>query len=359
MNFELYENKKVFITGHTGFKGSWLLTWLTRLGAHVKGYSLPPDSDQSLFNKIDGSSMCQSVIGDILDRNLLEHEILEFQPDYIFHLAAQPLVRLSYEIPVETFDVNVIGTANLLNAIRKLDNSCVVVIVTTDKVYENKEWNYPYRETDSLGGYDAYSASKACAELVVNSFRYSFFNPSHYQKHKKAIASARAGNVIGGGDWSKDRIIPDIITALHNDQPIPVRNPTSVRPWQHVLEPLSGYLQLAKKMTEDPIPYSDSWNFGPYNEETLTVEEVVKLAIEVWGQGRMTTVTNNDSPHEAKLLKLDISKTLNHLGWRPAMTSKEAITATIKWYKNSSHTPERALVQNDIERFVNSKLLPA
>jgi len=356
MNFSAYKNKRVFLTGHTGFKGSWMWTWLHQLGAELKGYSLPPVNEKSLFSQLKGEEMGESVLADMLDRQGLENEILSFQPDYIFHFAAQPLVRLSYDIPVETFEVNAIGTANVLNSVRKLDKTCVVICITTDKVYENKEWHYPYRETDRLGGYDPYSASKACAEIIIASFRNSFFNTTQYTTHKKSIASARAGNVIGGGDWAKDRIIPDVVNALKIGKSIPVRNPKSVRPWQHVLEPLAGYLQLGLKMTEDPLKFADAWNFGPFNEDNLTVESLVNIALSVWGEGSMEKQQALNEPHEAGLLKLDINKTINELGWKPRMNASEAVATTIEWYRNAEKTAARELVENDIRHYSKQEL---
>jgi CDP-glucose 4,6-dehydratase len=351
MEFDNYRNKKVFLTGHTGFKGSWMLTWLHSLGAVVKGYGLQPKSQSDLYNLINGDNLCQSVFADIKDKTQLEKEILTFEPDFIFHLAAQPLVRLSYDIPSETFEVNAIGTAHVLDAVRKLKNQCAVVLITTDKVYENLEWHYPYREVDRLGGYDPYSASKACAEIIISSYRNSFFNVKDIQNHKKYIASARAGNVIGGGDWAKDRIIPDIIKALQNEEPIEVRNPNAIRPWQHVLEPLAGYLQLGKKLVEDPAKYADAWNFGPFNEDNLTVSELTKIAIEIWGSGSTKNIVLKNQPHEAALLKLDINKVINELGWKPRMNARQAIDKTISWYKNLSTTAALDLVINDIDYY--------
>ena len=356
MNFSAYKNKRVFLTGHTGFKGSWLLAWLHSIGAEVKGYSLAPPNEPSLFHQINGQELGESVIADILDKEKLEKEVVAFEPHFIFHFAAQPLVRLSYEVPVETFEVNAIGTANVLNAVRKLKAPCVVVCITTDKVYENREWHYPYRETDHLGGYDPYSASKACAELIISSYRNSFFNLKQYASHQKSIASARAGNVIGGGDWSKDRIIPDIVTALKNGIAVPVRNPKSIRPWQHVLEPLAGYLQLGLKMQEDPIKYADAWNFGPYLEDDITVEELVKIAIETWGTGTMEVVQTEHAPHEAGLLKLDINKTIHEIGWRPRMDAATAIATTIDWYRNASSSSAYELLKADIEQYSQAEI---
>lgn len=330
---DYYKGKRVFLTGHTGFKGSWLLSWLYLLGAEVKGYALAPQTELDLYNTIQGDILCESVIADIQDKARLEKELLSFEPDFVFHLAAQPLVRLSYEIPSETFAVNVIGTAYLLDAIRLLKKPCTVVLITTDKVYENKEWHYPYRETDRLGGYDPYSASKACAELVINSYRNSFFNLNEYSQHHKAVASARAGNVIGGGDWAKDRIIPDIVRALNKGERITVRNPAAVRPWQHVLEPLGGYLHLGTKLIDDPVQFAEGWNFGPLPEDNLTVEALVKLGIDYWGKGEYMKPDQTGEPHEAGLLKLDISKAISELFWKPKYTAQLAIEKTLAWYK--------------------------
>ncbi|WP_246601656.1 CDP-glucose 4,6-dehydratase [Hymenobacter profundi] len=328
-----YQDKKVFLTGHTGFKGAWLLQWLHLLGAQVKGYALAPEHDEDLYNLIEGDTLCESVIADLRDAARLEQEVLRFQPDFIFHLAAQPLVRLSYEIPAATFAVNAIGTAYVLDAVRKLEKPCTVVLITTDKVYENQEWVYSYRETDRLGGYDPYSASKACAELVINSYTQSFFNPAAFSHHQKGIASARAGNVIGGGDWAKDRIIPDIVRALRAGQPVTVRNPKAVRPWQHVLEPLGGYLLLGARLAAEPLRYGSAWNFGPYAEDNKVVEALVKTALAIWGSGTYEKPTLTNQPHEAGLLKLDISKAVSELAWQPQYTADKAISQTLEWYK--------------------------
>ncbi|MEO8583924.1 MAG: CDP-glucose 4,6-dehydratase [Flavitalea sp.] len=331
-----YKNKKVFITGHTGFKGSWLMACLHIAGAKIKGYALAPQYEHGLFNILSPLKMGLSSIADIRDKKKLEQEIISFHPDFIFHLAAQPLVRKSYEIPAETFEVNVIGTANILEIASKLSGKCTVVVITTDKVYENKEQDILYVETDMLGGYDPYSASKACAELVVSSFRNSFFNVKKYQHHHKAVASARAGNVIGGGDWSSDRIIPDIVRSLQNNQPVDVRNPKAIRPWQHVLEPLSGYLQLGLLLDKQPAEFSKAFNFGPLSDDHLTVKELVEFAIESWGSGKWNDSSDPAQVHEATLLKLDITRAVNELKWKPKLSSKEAILWTINWYKNAN-----------------------
>jgi CDP-glucose 4,6-dehydratase len=351
-----YQGKKVFLTGHTGFKGAWLLRWLHLLGAQVKGYALAPNTEDDLYNLISGDSLCESVIADLRDVARIEHEILSFQPDFIFHLAAQPLVRLSYEVPAETFLVNAIGTAYVLDAVRKLEKPCIIVVITTDKVYENKEWVYPYRETDRLGGYDPYSASKACAELVINSYVQSFFNPVVFAHHQKAIVSARAGNVIGGGDWAKDRIIPDIVRALRAGQPITVRNPNAVRPWQHVLEPLSGYLLLGARLADEPLRYSGAWNFGPHAEDNKTVGELVSIAIAAWGSGNYEIPALVGQLHEAGLLKLDINKAINELRWQPKYSAVQAIDKTLAWYKNFNLDKASAsrLVEEDIYAYTNA-----
>lgn len=329
---ETYSQKKVFITGHTGFKGAWLLKTLFLLGADVKGYALAPSTSSDLFNLINGKKICNSVIADIRDKKRLENEILTFQPDFIFHLAAQPLVRLSYKIPAETFEVNVSGTANLLDSVRQLDKKCTVVIITTDKVYYNNEWVYPYRETDRLGGYDPYSASKACTELLIECYRNSFFNLNYYDKHFKAIAVARAGNVIGGGDWSADRLIPDIVRSLYENKSIIIRNPSAIRPWQHVIEPINGYLLLGLKLENDPLRFSQAYNFGPGSEDTFSVIEMVELAIKQWGAGDFKIEIEDNQPHEAGILKLDINKAKSELNWHPLMSSEKAIMSTIMWY---------------------------
>jgi CDP-glucose 4,6-dehydratase len=337
VNFKLlqntYKDKKILITGHTGFKGSWMLKTLSLLGAELKGYALLPQTPNDLYNLIDGDKLCESIIADIRDREKLISEIVLFQPDFIFHLAAQPLVRLSYQIPVDTFEVNVIGTANILEAVKKLQKKCSVVLITTDKVYKNNEWVYPYRENDRLGGYDPYSASKACAELLIESYRNSFFNLNQFDEHLKGIAVARAGNVIGGGDWSQDRLIPDIVRCLTANKSVVIRNPKAVRPWQHVLEPIFGYLSLGMHLHQEPTLYSQAYNFGPNIQDTMTVEEMLKLAINGWGSGNYTIVKEINQPHEAGLLKLDISKVAEELNWYPKMNAQITVQLTLNWYK--------------------------
>ncbi|MBL7700271.1 MAG: CDP-glucose 4,6-dehydratase [Chitinophagaceae bacterium] len=328
-----YFKKKVFITGHTGFKGSWLMATLGSFGAHIKGYALEPEQKGGLFDFLEPLSAGNNIISDIRDRHKLERELLSFQPDVIFHLAAQPLVRRSYKMPADTFDINVTGTANLLEAATKLDRKCAIVVITTDKVYQNKEQDILYNENDVLGGFDPYSASKACAELVVDSFRKSFFNPSHYPQHQKSLSTVRAGNVIGGGDWSTDRLLPDIINSLVNNEPVLVRNPDAVRPWQHVLEAITGYLLLAMKMHNDPVNFSQAFNFGPERNDHLPVKQIVEKAVEYWGSGSWKDVSDKTQPHEANLLKLDISKAQKALNWKPRLHAEQAIKWTIDWYK--------------------------
>lgn len=328
-----YSGKKIFVTGHTGFKGSWLIGCLHTLGADVKGFALAPEYENGLFALLQPLGRCESVIADIRNREVLQKEINSFQPDYVFHLAAQPLVRRSYKIPSETFEINVVGTANLLEAVNSLSKKCTLVIITTDKVYQNKEQHSLYTEEDVLGGFDPYSASKACAELVVSSFRNSFFNPAKYEFHQKAIATARAGNVIGGGDWSDDRIVPDIIRCLQHQKTIAVRNPNAVRPWQHVLESIGGYLLLAGLLNEKPLKHARAYNFGPAPQDHLTVKQLVETAIKYWGDGNWRDASGPTQLHEAGLLKLDIGLAKKELGWAPKLNADQALKWTIDWYK--------------------------
>ncbi len=354
MNLEqIFKAKKVFLTGHTGFKGSWLLTWLHLLGAQIKGYALAPENSHDLFYAIDGNNLCDSVLADIRDKERVKQEILDFQPDFIFHLAAQPLVIQSYKDPVYTFEVNTTGTANVLDALRFVEKSCIAVMITTDKVYHNYETGQAYKEDDRLGGYDPYSASKGAAEIVIDSYRKSFFNPAKYADHKKSVSVARAGNVIGGGDWAKDRIIPDIVKALSAQQTIQVRNPKAVRPWQHVLEPLSGYLTLAAKQTENPVAFADAYNFGPRLADNLTVKEIVEEAINVWGIGNYEIPELKNAVHEAGLLQLDITKAKEQLNWHPKYTATLAIYKTLFWYKalNQNQVNALQLVKADIQAY--------
>jgi CDP-glucose 4,6-dehydratase len=352
-----FKNKKVFLTGHTGFKGAWMSVWLSEMDAVVKGYALTAEQP-SLYRMINTQlKNHQSVISDIRNKTRLEKEIFSFQPDFIFHMAAQPLVRESYTIPLETFEVNVMGTAHVLEAVKKLSKKCVVVIITTDKVYKNPENGKPFKEDDPLGGHDPYSSSKAAAEIITESYRLSFFHPDHYKEHKKSISTARAGNVIGGGDYAKDRIVPDIVKALQSGQPVTVRNPLAVRPWQHVLEPLSGYLTLAAAMSKEPQKFAGSYNFGPKLKDALPVETLLQQAIKNWGSGTYKTAKIKKAPHEAGLLKLDISKAAKELKWFPVWNAKEAIEKSVGWYKDSAMKNKLSFefCLNDIKEYIKKR----
>lgn len=348
-----YRDKKVLLTGHTGFKGSWLSLWLHYLGARIKGIALVPEEDAPLYHQLKGDKLLESTIGDIRNFNWFKQEVLSFEPDYIFHLAAQPLVRKGYEIPVATFDINMMGTLHLLESVRSLPGACQVVLVTTDKVYENLETDHAYTESDKLGGYDPYSASKACCEIAISSYRSSFFNPDRYSMHRKSVASARAGNVIGGGDRAKDRIVPDIVRALEQKQTLTVRNPGSVRPWQHVLEPLAGYLQLGASMHSDPVKFASAYNFGPVESDVLSVHSLVQKAFDYWGDSVQVDVPRGqDAPHEAGLLRLDSTKARTDLGWMPRYSSTDAIRHTMDWYRNAGSSPAEFSL-NQIESYLN------
>lgn len=326
-----WRKKKVFLTGHTGFKGSWLSLWLTSMGADVCGYALEPDTTPNLYNVLGIEVLLKkSYIADIRDFKKLKAAIESFNPEVVIHMAAQPLVRYSYENPLETYEVNVMGTANLLESLRSVDSVKATVIVTTDKCYDNKEWEWGYRETDSMGGYDPYSSSKGCAELVVSAYRNSFFSND---KLNNSLASARSGNVIGGGDWSDDRLIPDIINACIQNNPLIIRSPNSTRPWQHVLEPLSGYLVLSEALFSQGDKYASSWNFGPNDSENYTVKEISRLLMKEWQADLEEKIVSNQ-PHEANFLKLDCSKAKKHLGWHPKWNINQAIGMVVRWHKD-------------------------
>lgn len=346
-----YRGKKVFLTGHTGFKGAWLSLWLKELGAEVMGYSLEPNTTPNLFNICEIDKEINSVFGDIRDSEKLEKVMNEFNPDIIFHLAAQPLVRLSYNKPKDTYETNVIGTLNVYEAARKCKSLKAIVSITTDKCYENKEWVYGYRENDPMGGYDPYSSSKGCAELLTSSYRNSFFNNLGI-----SLSSTRAGNVIGGGDWAEDRLIPDLVRAVSNNQPLIIRNPIATRPWQHVLEPLSGYLWLGALLLQGRKELSSGWNFGPNDNDVLSVEEILNLSLKEWGRGSYE-VDKSAHPHEAKLLKLDISKARAELKWQPVYHVEETISKTIEWYKNYYDNKDsniREFTLNQIKEYVKN-----
>lgn len=348
---KVFKGKRVLLTGHTGFKGAWMLQILHWLGADVKGYALEPEKSKDLYNEINGDEFCySSVIEDLRDSRKLHGEMIRFEPHFVFHLAAQSLVRRSYEQPADTFMVNTQGTAHVLDALRGISAPCIALMITTDKVYENPERGTAFKEDDKLGGYDPYSASKAAAEIVIESYQRSFFNPANFEEHQKSVASVRAGNVIGGGDFADDRIIPDIVRALEFDQPVGLRNPLSVRPWQHVLEPLGAYLMLAAKMSEQPDRYTTAFNFGPNENDMLTVEDLTKIFIERFGRGNYENKQQAGAPHEAKLLLLDSSKAKVTIGWQPQLDAKTSIEWTADWYADREHTAhEKCMMQ--IEKY--------
>jgi CDP-glucose 4,6-dehydratase len=324
-----FKGKRVFITGHTGFKGSWLAFILQEIGAKVMGFALPPQTEPNHFNLLDLKNKISHVVGDIRDGGAMEKAMLNFKPEYVFHLAAQALVRQSYDDPVATITTNVVGSANLLEAVRKCDDVRSLVYITSDKCYENEEWTWGYRENDQLGGRDPYSASKAAAEIIFSSYARSFFQ----RRPELGAATARAGNVIGGGDWAVDRIIPDCIRAIKSDQPIYLRNPCATRPWQHVLEPIGGYLQLAACLYQSPKDYAGSWNFGPSTQEIRTVQNVAEVVVSHLGRGKVILNKSHEQPHEANLLQLNCDKAHNYLGWYPRWDVNTTLKATALWYK--------------------------
>jgi len=327
----IYKNKKVLITGHSGFKGSWLALWLTQLGANVCGYSLSAPTEPNHFGHLYLD--IRSEIGDILDRDRLENVFTDFQPEIVFHMAAQPLVRLSYREPRETFETNILGTVNVLEACRKTASVKAIINVTSDKCYDNKEWIWGYRENDAMGGHDPYSASKGCAELIASSYRASFFNLNDFgSKHNVLLASCRAGNVIGGGDWAEDRLIPDIMRAVSCNEKVEIRNPRATRPWQHVLEPLSGYLQIGQKLAEGDVNSAEAWNFGPDDNGSISVQEVVENIKQFWPKIDYKLGNCKNAVHEANLLKLDCSKAHIKLKWQGVWDSKMTFKRTVEWY---------------------------
>jgi CDP-glucose 4,6-dehydratase len=327
--------RSIFVTGHTGFKGAWLCQWLHHLGASVTGYALKPRTEPNLFGAAGVAEfLTRSHIADIRDATQLRNALDAAQPEVIFHLAAQALVRTSYREPLETLEVNTLGTARLLEAVRLAGRPCVVVVITSDKCYENHGRAVGYQEADAMGGHDPYSASKGAAELIVSSYRRSFFAPARLSEHGVKLASARAGNVIGGGDWSTDRIVVDIALALANRKPIQVRNPRAIRPWQHVLDPLSGYLELAARLLATDAPeFCSAWNFGPAPESEVSVQELVERFIEAWGEGSWQELRDSGAPHEAISLRLSIEKAARELDWRPCWSLVDAVTRTAEWYQ--------------------------
>lgn len=349
-----FRGKRVLITGHTGFKGSWLSIWLHELGAEVVGVGLEPYSEKDNFILSGiGNKIKADIRADIRDGQKMKDIFAEYQPEIVFHLAAQPLVRLSYEEPVETWETNVMGSINIMEAFRTCESAKVAVMITTDKCYENREINHAYREDEPFGGYDPYSSSKGAAEIAISSWRRSFMNPKEYEKHGKSIASVRAGNVIGGGDWAKDRIIPDCIRALEAGSPIPIRNRNAVRPWQHVLEPLSGYLLLAQKMWENPTEYCEGWNFGPKMDAVVSVWDVASKLVKNYGQGELKDITNHNAVHEANLLMLDITKAGKRLGWKPRLDINQCIALTADWYKRYNNENVYNLCVEEINYYSN------
>lgn len=333
MNAEFWRGKRVLLTGHTGFKGSWLSLWLQSMGARVVGFALAPPTKPSLFEVAGIAKGMTSIIGDIRDLAHLRQVFAEHQPEIVIHMAAQPLVRYSYIEPVETYSTNVMGVVNLLEAVRSTPSVKAVVNVTTDKCYENREWTWGYRENEAMGGYDPYSSSKGCAELVTAAYRNSYFHPEKYQEHGVAIATARAGNVIGGGDWAEDRLIPDIMRAITAGRAVNIRNPHAIRPWQHVLEPLSGYLLLAQKLYEDGAAYAEGWNFGPNDEDAKPVQWIVEQLTQSWGDGASWLLDGGEHPHEAHYLKLDCSKAKGQLNWHPRWHLDEALVKIVDWHQ--------------------------
>ncbi len=347
-----YAGKRVLLTGHTGFKGSWMAIWLHSLGAEVVGVALDPTSDKDNFVLSGiGGKITADIRADIRDRAKMQEIFAEYQPEIVFHLAAQPLVRLSYDIPAETYEVNVMGSINIMEAIRVTDSVKVAVMITTDKCYENREQIWGYKEDEAMGGYDPYSSSKGAAEIAISSWRRSFFNPNDYDKHKKSIASARAGNVIGGGDWALDRIIPDCMRALEAGKPIEIRSPKAVRPWQHVLEPLGGYMLLAEKMWSEPTAYCEGWNFGPTIGSIVPVWGIAERIIDNYGLGELKDMSDPTALHEAKLLSLDITKALFRLDWQPKWNIDQTIEVTTEWYKQYRTSDVYELCLKQIDRY--------
>lgn len=347
----IYRNVNVLITGHTGFKGSWLTLWLSKLGANITGYSLQPPTEPNHFNLLNMD--INSIIGDVRDADKIKKAFKKHKPEIIFHLAAQPIVRVSYKDPVETFTSNVLGTINVLEASRESGLVRAIINVTSDKCYDNKEWPWGYREIDPLGGYDPYSASKGCSEIVTGCWRNSYFNPGDYGKiHCTLLASGRAGNVIGGGDWAIDRLVPDIIRAVKLNKKVVIRNPHAVRPWQHVLEPLSGYLLLGQMLLEGKKECAEAWNFGPSEDSTITVGEIVAQIKKIWPKIDYELNKVPDQPHEAGMLKMDCSKARAKIRWSSVWDGKTAIEKTALWYKSFYENSE-VLSHNDLQRYIN------
>ncbi len=349
--------KSVFITGHTGFKGSWLTLWLQSMGAVLKGFSLNPPTEPSLYQSAGIDGLIDSTIGDIRNFDELYAAIDGFKPEIVFHMAAQPLVRLSYDEPIETYSTNVMGTVHLLEAVKRVGGIKAIVNITSDKCYDNREWVWGYREHEAMGGYDPYSNSKGCAELVASAYRNSFFNEKDYAKHGVALASVRAGNVIGGGDWAKDRLIPDILRSFENKQTVIIRNPHAIRPWQHVLEPLSGYITIAQRLYNEGPAFAEGWNFGPREDDAMPVQFIVETMVKIWGDDAAWLLDGNEHPHEAHYLKLDCSKARMRLGWQPRWNLVETLDRIVTWHK-AWLAGEDMLVRtrNEISEYMNTSL---
>ena len=349
---DIYRNKRVFVTGHTGFKGSWLCAWLTSMSADVLGFSLAPNTNPNHFTLLAPDLEMESVIGDIRDLDTLKQTFANFQPEIVFHLAAQPLVRLSYSEPVETFQTNVMGTVNVFEVCRQTPSVRAVINITSDKCYENKEWVWGYRENDPMGGYDPYSASKGCSELATSAYRNSFFNLDEYgRKHNTLVASVRAGNVIGGGDWGKDRIITDMMEAVSQGKKLYIRNPDATRPWQHVLEPLSGYLLLGQKLLEGKKEFAEAWNFGPNDDGAISVVQMVQKMQKIWDKIDYRVDQDKNNPHEAGLLKLDCSKARIKLNWKNIWSSDTTFVKITKWYQRY-YENQQVITENQLKEYV-------
>jgi CDP-glucose 4,6-dehydratase len=350
MNAEFWRKKKVFLTGHTGFKGSWLALWLQKMDAEVCGYALAPPTNPNLFEQAKIAQGMKSVIADIRDAEQVRAALQAFAPEIVIHMAAQPLVRYSYQYPIETYAVNVLGTVHVLEAARHTDSVRAIVNVTSDKCYENREWVWGYREEEAMGGFDPYSNSKGCAELVTSSYRRSFFHDK-----KIGLASGRAGNVIGGGDWAQDRLVPDLVRACIAEQTVKIRYPQAIRPWQHVLEPLSGYLQLAEQLYQNPAAFAQGWNFGPRDHDAWPVSQIVEKFLSIWGGGVAWEVEAAPQHHEAHYLKLDCSKAQTLLNWQPRWTLEQALQACVTWYQACAQQQNlQALTLQQIESYLQT-----
>jgi CDP-glucose 4,6-dehydratase len=354
MNNKFWESKKVLITGHTGFKGSWLSLWLQKQGACIVGYSLPPPTEPSLFELANVADGMTSITGDIRDLEHLQTVIAEHKPEIIIHMAAQSLVRYSYHNPVDTYSTNVMGTVNVLEAVKQSDGVRVLINITSDKCYENREWIWCYRENEPMGGYDPYSSSKGCAELVTSAYRRSYFANVNSPEHSVAVATTRAGNVVGGGDWASDRLIPDIMNAFIENRPVTIRNPHAIRPWQHVLEPLSGYLMLAEKLFYQGKTFAGAWNFGPDDQDARSVSWIADYLIRLWGKDARWETDIDQHPHEATHLKLDCSKAKSLLRWSPKLDLATTLEWIVKWYRAYHQRKNmRKITEAEISRYEN------